>query len=440
MKTIKIMKNLNMILIALILGSFLPQFASAQEKANKELKLKIVKDENGSVTTVDTIINISDLSSDEEIQKLKELLAGEDFKNLGINLDDLEDLDNVYFFDTGEDGENQMFIVNKEIETDGDGESNIELMITADAAGMQSHSISMSSDAEGNYTYFISDEGDTSKLHKSGNKVFVINSEGEPGEHTFTISDEMVWTGDEGTHVEVESTAEGNTIKVTREDGTIQEYTVGENGTYMIDEDGKITKVEGEGEMIWNEKEGDNLVWVTVSDEGTNSKVIVKHMDENNGGEENEHMEKQIIITTEENTNGEDENVFVRKFDAKDGNKVVIVKSHVIIRELSDKDSETLEKSGVKMDEGKEILEIDDLTFNPNPNNGKFTLAFTTPDQSNTSIDIYDMNGKNVYTENIKNFNGRYEKEIDISNEKNGVYFLKIQQDNKISTRKIILE
>jgi len=89
---------------------------------------------------------------------------------------------------------------------------------------------------------------------------------------------------------------------------------------------------------------------------------------------------------------------------------------------------------------GDNSLEIDHLSFNPNPTTGKFILEFETPGTGTTSIGIYDVNGRQVYKETLQNFDGNYKKEIDISSEKNGVYFLNIRQGEKLSTRKIVLE
>ncbi len=102
----------------------------------------------------------------------------------------------------------------------------------------------------------------------------------------------------------------------------------------------------------------------------------------------------------------------------------------------------SLEKAGVDLAQNRmnNKLEMDKLSFHPNPNDGKFTLKFNTEEKGNTDIKIYDINGKEVYNERIQNFDGKYEKEIDISENGSGTYFLKVSQGEKMMTRKIILE
>ncbi|MCH8317428.1 MAG: T9SS type A sorting domain-containing protein, partial [Bacteroidetes bacterium] len=74
----------------------------------------------------------------------------------------------------------------------------------------------------------------------------------------------------------------------------------------------------------------------------------------------------------------------------------------------------------------------------PNPATGKFILQFGKYPK-NLVITIYNLIGK-VITK-IENENPAYKKiEIDLSSEVNGLYFIKIQTDTKIITRKIIVD
>jgi hypothetical protein len=50
------------------------------------------------------------------------------------------------------------------------------------------------------------------------------------------------------------------------------------------------------------------------------------------------------------------------------------------------------------------------------------------------------MEGKNVYEENLPGFTGTYKKEIDISNNASGVYFIKVSQNGHSMFKKMILE
>ncbi|MCD4698129.1 MAG: T9SS type A sorting domain-containing protein [Bacteroidales bacterium] len=70
-----------------------------------------------------------------------------------------------------------------------------------------------------------------------------------------------------------------------------------------------------------------------------------------------------------------------------------------------------------------------------------YTVLFTIIAFSIFNLPAYAQEKeKEVYSETIKNFEGKYKGEIDISSEDSGTYFLKIEQGNKIGTRKIIVE
>jgi hypothetical protein len=128
--------------------------------------------------------------------------------------------------------------------------------------------------------------------------------------------------------------------------------------------------------------------------------------------------------------------------ETKEGDKNIVIKTKVIVCSPDDKDKEKLEKAGINFAPGSEEskLEVNNLNFYPNPNSGKFTLKFNTSQKERTDITIYDINGNEVYSESLLNFSGNYEKEIDISGEQTGTYFLKISQGDKVSIKKIILE
>ena len=78
------------------------------------------------------------------------------------------------------------------------------------------------------------------------------------------------------------------------------------------------------------------------------------------------------------------------------------------------------------------------LTLNHN-NNGTFQLKFQGKDKP-TTVRVSDINGKEMYSENLQNFAGNYEKEINLSDMKKGIYLLQVVQGSKAVNRKIIIE
>lgn len=106
--------------------------------------------------------------------------------------------------------------------------------------------------------------------------------------------------------------------------------------------------------------------------------------------------------------------------------------------ETEDASKDDLESTGIKAK--KRQLEPVDLTFSPNPSNGKFNLSFTLKEKKNVTINIFDINGNLVYSETLKDFQGTYNKEIDLSREEQGTFFLQIIQGMYDIIKKIIIQ
>jgi hypothetical protein len=405
MKTMKLQK-MNLLLCAAMVCLFLiPSFVTAQEK-DKTMHIKKVKVENGKETVIDTIIQLSDL------EQLKVL------EDLGIKLDEelksLENLDVEVFVSEGEKGEESFNVMIK-----SDGEDQVENFI------------------------FISEDGEMEELKVAGNKYFyTTKTDSEEMESTIEVLNEedLNWSTDMEMDVEVEDLDNGNKkVTIKKEDGETMEHILDQGkGVYMIDADGKLTKLEDEDHIEWNAKGNNDRILITVGEDDGNIMVI---RNKNETIDMVDPYGKQRVMVKESEGSDEKE-VHVRVMKKNEGNKSIVIRTKVIMEKLSEQEVQTLKDAGVDVEgeAGSEKLEMDDLKFHPNPNDGKFNLSFETPENGNTEIKIFDVNGKEVYSEKIENFNGRYENMIDISGNKQGTYFLHIRQDNKVSTRKIVLE
>jgi membrane-associated protease RseP (regulator of RpoE activity) len=87
-----------------------------------------------------------------------------------------------------------------------------------------------------------------------------------------------------------------------------------------------------------------------------------------------------------------------------------------------------------------DILLVDKFTIAPNPSDGKFVVDFASKEKGALQFSIIDVAGKTVKSETINNFDGFYNKQINIENEAKGVYFIQFQIGNKLSTKKIALQ
>jgi hypothetical protein len=80
------------------------------------------------------------------------------------------------------------------------------------------------------------------------------------------------------------------------------------------------------------------------------------------------------------------------------------------------------------------------FTVVPNPNNGSFEISFNIEKSSEVQIDIFDSNGKFVTKlENSIITSGKYNNRFESVGLDNGVYFVKVQIDNKSFTNKFIV-
>ena len=76
----------------------------------------------------------------------------------------------------------------------------------------------------------------------------------------------------------------------------------------------------------------------------------------------------------------------------------------------------------------------------PNPNTGFFQLNFELVADETVIIRMTDNAGREVYKEILTEFNGFYHKNIDVSNEAAGIYYLNVIQKNKVISKKVVLQ
>jgi hypothetical protein len=93
---------------------------------------------------------------------------------------------------------------------------------------------------------------------------------------------------------------------------------------------------------------------------------------------------------------------------------------------------------------GVGISQVSPLVYNlnimPNPNNGKFTLQFSTPAATHLSVSIRSVIGDVVYAKTIDSFAGDYKEEIDLGNLSKGIYVVSIDSESGNVNRKIVVQ
>ncbi|MFT7612325.1 MAG: hypothetical protein ACI9J3_001280 [Parvicellaceae bacterium] len=80
------------------------------------------------------------------------------------------------------------------------------------------------------------------------------------------------------------------------------------------------------------------------------------------------------------------------------------------------------------------------INFNiyPNPGDGYFNILLSDLQDEDISIDLVDVQGKLIWSALIRGLTGDHLKTIDLTNESNGVYFLRIINQETVSSAKII--
>ncbi|MDF2436288.1 MAG: hypothetical protein K0Q95_664 [Bacteroidota bacterium] len=79
-----------------------------------------------------------------------------------------------------------------------------------------------------------------------------------------------------------------------------------------------------------------------------------------------------------------------------------------------------------------------ELAVFPNPAQNKINVMFEDLSSKSIHIEIMNIAGKVIYNEQIGNFNGRYNKSLDLNNHSNGVYLLQITTDRSVIHYKLI--
>ena len=83
---------------------------------------------------------------------------------------------------------------------------------------------------------------------------------------------------------------------------------------------------------------------------------------------------------------------------------------------------------------------IENLNIYPNPSRDIFNVSFTTEEKQNLKVRILNVIGEEVYKEDLQQLVGEYVKAINLKQYSRAIYFLEIETDDGVITKKLILQ
>jgi hypothetical protein len=83
---------------------------------------------------------------------------------------------------------------------------------------------------------------------------------------------------------------------------------------------------------------------------------------------------------------------------------------------------------------------INNLDIYPNPTRDIFNVTFISEDAQDLKVRILNVIGEELISDDLQQFIGEYTKQIDLTNNAKGIYFLEIETDNGVINKKLILQ
>jgi hypothetical protein len=78
------------------------------------------------------------------------------------------------------------------------------------------------------------------------------------------------------------------------------------------------------------------------------------------------------------------------------------------------------------------------VLIQPNPNNGQFVFSFINETKGDVTVEMVNNIGQSVFNDTVRDLEGTYKREMDLTSHSAGVYYLKIKRGAKTSTHKIV--
>ena len=76
----------------------------------------------------------------------------------------------------------------------------------------------------------------------------------------------------------------------------------------------------------------------------------------------------------------------------------------------------------------------------PNPSRDVFNISFTSEEEQDLSVRVFDLVGEEILREDLQQFAGEYVKQVDLNTYSKGIYFLEIETKQGIINKKLIIQ
>lgn len=111
-------------------------------------------------------------------------------------------------------------------------------------------------------------------------------------------------------------------------------------------------------------------------------------------------------------------------------------KEEKIAPQVEEKIEENTEENATERNRTNNILDINLKAF-PNPTSSAVNVRFVG-ERTATVVTATDVKGKEIYREELNNFDGLYNKKINLSGAASGAVIITVRQGNKISSKKVL--
>lgn len=112
----------------------------------------------------------------------------------------------------------------------------------------------------------------------------------------------------------------------------------------------------------------------------------------------------------------------------------VITRAKVMIRSAREEDKKAVGT------ENMESLELRDISFYPNPSDGRFDVELDSKSDAPVHVIIVDSDGNEVYNRVGTPENGQYDFKVDLTGEGKGIFIMKLVQNDKALTKRLVIE